>query len=310
MGQHPVGEHALVDLAHLPGAGDDAAAVDHRAQAVRGRGTPRSAARPPASSRRRASGRPSSGKSSAMPAVETPGTVCSARARSESRSPRARRSRAPAPDRRGWSRGRRRCAVAPRQFEAVVGADQVRLDEVVRAAVEAGHDRRLGRALDERVDLADCEQIIQARARRRGAKRTPAPRRRGRFSSEPRRLRLSSTEISHSGWRVTRPMARLAPTKPAPPVIRTLMAHEGRGHGRMRRQSTDGNWPTRDEAAVTEGRTGGAGASRQRWSRCLGCGWRGVGRRLTATLAGERSEHGASRGGARARILRDRRPSR
>ena len=30
VGEHPVGEDALVDLAHLPGAGDHAAAVDHR----------------------------------------------------------------------------------------------------------------------------------------------------------------------------------------------------------------------------------------------------------------------------------------
>ena len=33
VGEHPVGEDALVDLAHLPGAGDHAAAVDHRRHA-------------------------------------------------------------------------------------------------------------------------------------------------------------------------------------------------------------------------------------------------------------------------------------
>src|SRR5436305_2691403 len=33
VGEHPVGEDPLVDLAHLPGAGDDAAAVDHRRDA-------------------------------------------------------------------------------------------------------------------------------------------------------------------------------------------------------------------------------------------------------------------------------------
>src|SRR3954471_15948107 len=33
VGEHPVGEHPLVDLPHLPGAGDDAATVDHRGDA-------------------------------------------------------------------------------------------------------------------------------------------------------------------------------------------------------------------------------------------------------------------------------------
>ena len=33
VGEHPVGEDPLVDLAHLPGAGDHAAAVDHRGDA-------------------------------------------------------------------------------------------------------------------------------------------------------------------------------------------------------------------------------------------------------------------------------------
>src|SRR5207245_8172791 len=30
MGKHPVGEHPLVDPSHLPGTGDDTAAIDHR----------------------------------------------------------------------------------------------------------------------------------------------------------------------------------------------------------------------------------------------------------------------------------------
>ena len=36
VGEHPVGEHALIDLPHLPRTGDDAAAVDHRGETVRG----------------------------------------------------------------------------------------------------------------------------------------------------------------------------------------------------------------------------------------------------------------------------------
>ena len=78
VGEHPVGEDALVDLAHLPGAGDHPAAVGDGREAEGRPGTPRSAARRRAWSSRRGCGRRSSGKSSEIPAGETPGTACSA----------------------------------------------------------------------------------------------------------------------------------------------------------------------------------------------------------------------------------------
>ena len=51
--------------------------------------------------------------------------------------------------------------MAAGELEAVIGADEVRLDEDARRAADARHDARLGRALDERVDLADGEQILE-----------------------------------------------------------------------------------------------------------------------------------------------------
>src|SRR5262249_18836563 len=48
-----------------------------------------------------------------------------------------------------------------------------------------------------------------------------AARRRGRLSSEPRRLRLSKAVTDQPGWRSARPMQRFAPTNPLPPVTST-----------------------------------------------------------------------------------------
>src|SRR5215469_12483956 len=50
-------------------------------------------------------------------------------------------------------------------------------------------------------------------------KAIPAALSRARFSSDPRRRRLSSATISFSGQSFLRDSARLEPTKPAPPVI-------------------------------------------------------------------------------------------
>src|SRR3954452_25548446 len=51
-------------------------------------------------------------------------------------------------------------------------------------------------------------------------KLTPAPRRRGRLSSLPRRLRLSKATTSAPRLRSASAIAMFAPTKPAPPVTR------------------------------------------------------------------------------------------
>ena len=78
VGEHPVGEDALVDLAHLPGPGDHAAAVDHRRHAERRRGTPRSAARRRAWSRRRGCARRRAGTPRRSRRARRPGSACSA----------------------------------------------------------------------------------------------------------------------------------------------------------------------------------------------------------------------------------------
>src|SRR4029453_7828268 len=52
-------------------------------------------------------------------------------------------------------------------------------------------------------------------------KRTPSRASRARFNSAPRRCRLSRTMIRASGNRCLRAIARVDPTKPAPPVIST-----------------------------------------------------------------------------------------
>ncbi len=156
VGEHPVGEHALVDLAHLPRTGDHAATVDDRSQAVRG----------PvfldqqfgglsfvAPYRLRA---PARGNASEMPAGEAPGNGCSVPSSN-------RVSVSPSTsDSRGGDRidaARREeddvRAAAPGELEAVVGADQVRTDQIVRAAVVSGEHGRLGGTLDECVDLLD-----------------------------------------------------------------------------------------------------------------------------------------------------------
>jgi hypothetical protein len=49
--------------------------------------------------------------------------------------------------------------VAPRQLQAVPGAEQIRLDRVVGRAVGAGQGRRLGRALNDRVDRLDGQHV-------------------------------------------------------------------------------------------------------------------------------------------------------
>ena len=147
-----MGEDALVDLAHLPGAGDDAAAVDHGGHAearpvlldqqLGGElgGAVEGAGAAPAGSARRC--RPARRR----------GPAARRRARSGSRPPPAqldlRRHRVDAAGREEDDEG----AVAAGQLEAVVGAGEVGVDEVAGVAVDAAHHRGLGRALDQGVD--------------------------------------------------------------------------------------------------------------------------------------------------------------
>ena len=173
------------------GPGDHAAAV-HRPTGIVVLG--QQAARPPASSRRTACARPSSGKSSAIPRAEAPGSGwSSASSKRVSRSLEREGGRGRPRDRRGWWRGRRparRGGAA--ELEAVVGAEQVGVDDEVAAAVDARHHGRLGRALDERVERPGARPGRPARARRRARSRRRPSRRRSRLSSDPRRRSESS----------------------------------------------------------------------------------------------------------------------
>ena len=228
--EQPVGEDALVDLAHLPGPGDHAAAVDDRAQPERRRRTRRSAARRRASSRRRGCGRPAAGSPREMPARPAPGERLLRGELEARRAPPPARARAAArPGRRGWSRGRRRRRPprgrSSRQLKA---PSRLVCDRRSEASVEPGEDRGLGRALDHRVEA-------RRRPRRSAGSRTspwtnstPASRRRGRFSSEPApRQVVERDELpARDGARRAR-RARLPPTNPAPPVIRTRISISG-----------------------------------------------------------------------------------
>ena len=162
MSQHPVREHALVDLAHLPRAG-------------RRRHSGRSPCRsrtPPAYSPTSSSAAslvapysvrvPSSGNVSAIPRELTPGRACWSDSSKRGRPPRVahplqRRHRVYPARRQEHELGAR----AARQLQAVVGAEQVRVDDVVGAAVDPGQHRWLGRALHQRVDVPERPQIVQ-----------------------------------------------------------------------------------------------------------------------------------------------------
>jgi hypothetical protein len=160
MGQEPVREHALVHLAHLPRSGKHATTIHHG------------------------------------PDAETVGVLANEQLgrefrRSVQRSRSLERERLADPRRRragygllvGQREPRRLLAqhelllgrdridaaggdehhlgaVAARQLEAVVGADQVRLHDIVGARSHPGQHGRLGRALDDRLDRLEREQVL------------------------------------------------------------------------------------------------------------------------------------------------------
>ena len=167
---------------------------------------------------------PSSGKASAMPAGETPGSGCSA-AELEPRVGLLERQAAKARHRVDPARRQEHQlgAVAAGELETVVGAEQVRSHDVVGAAVEPGERGWLGRALHS----ASTDPALSRSSSTRTSpcsNATPASRSRGRFSSAPRRWRLSSAAMSQSGWRSASPIATLAPMNPAPPVTSTRIS--------------------------------------------------------------------------------------
>ena len=108
-----------------------------------------------------------------------------------------------------------------------MGAKQVGLDRVGGLARRPGERR----GSPEHSIKASIGSIAASASALRTSPRvnaTPAASSRGRLSSEPRRWRLSSAISSQSGWRSASAVATLAPTKPAPPVIRTLNPRHAR----------------------------------------------------------------------------------
>ena len=208
-------EHALVDLAHLPRAGDHAAAVDTTQAEVGVLGQQQLGGELRGAVERARAGRAGTPRRSR---ADAPGRLLG---ELEARLVLAQRERAAARA-IGYTRlVERKITCAPwraGELEAVVGAEQVRVHDEVATAVEPGQHRRLGRALDERVELADVDAGRRAARTSPWTNATPASRSRGRLSSEPRRLSESSAVTCQSGWRRASAQATLAPTNPAPPV--------------------------------------------------------------------------------------------
>ena len=151
VGEHPVGEYPLVDLSHLPGPGDHAEAVDHGGDAE-GRpvlldqelgGELRRPVERPRALQREVLGDPGRGDAAhGLPG----GQLEAGRGLLETQVHLGRHRVDPAGREEDEEGG-----VAPRQLEAVVGAGEVRVDEVAGVAVDAAHHRGLRRALDQRV---------------------------------------------------------------------------------------------------------------------------------------------------------------
>ena len=159
VGQEPVGEDALVDLAHLPGPGEHAAAVDHRRDALARAvlldqqlgGELGRAVEGPVSDHRELLGdtrRRGARNLLAVGELE-PGLLL------DPGEGELRLDRVDPAGREEDEEG----AVAPGELEAVVGAGQVGVDEVGGVAVGPAHHRGLGRALDQGRDLGQAVEV-------------------------------------------------------------------------------------------------------------------------------------------------------
>ena len=160
VGEHPVGEDALVDLAHLPGAGDHPAAVDDRLQAEGGPvllDQQLGGELGRAVERARALQRKVLGDARRGDARDVLfGCDLEPRLGLLQRQLDLRRDRVDAAGREEEEEG----AGAARLLEAVVSAGEVRVDEVGGVAVDAAHHRGLGRALDQGIERAEAGEVV------------------------------------------------------------------------------------------------------------------------------------------------------
>ena len=217
----PEDEEALIDLAHLPRAGDDAAAVDHRVQRRTSRGIPRSGAPRRAWWRRTSTGSRTAGtpRSARLPTIRCPEVPSGMSSRSPWRSSGSARSRAIGIDaaRRQEDHAGARAAGG---LEAIDGARQIRLDDI-RGALRRNRPGPRARPSSRAGGRNGRLRRGRRHSGRRRARTPPTRRRRrGSASSLPRRRRLSKAHTRSSGAPRRSDKARLRPTKPAPPVIR------------------------------------------------------------------------------------------
>ena len=161
MARQPEPDEALIHLAHLPRAADDAAAVDDGAERHRAPNIPGSSARPPAWSRHRGTARRRAERIRRCPPHSTP-------------RPRHPVSAPDAPPRLPSGRARSRCdridaarrdehhgtAVAAQMLQAVDRAVEIGGDDIVGAAAIARMDAGLGGAFDQPVGGTRLGQIL------------------------------------------------------------------------------------------------------------------------------------------------------
>ena len=156
--EQPPGEDTLIDLAHLPGAGDHAAAVDHRSQPegigvlldqVLGGELGGAVERAGAGHRERLGDacRPGAGDRLGLGELEAGLSLLESQLQ-------LRGDRVDAAGGEEDEEG----ILGPGALEAVEGAEQVGLDRVGGIG-EAGQDRGLGRALDHRLEAAAGGQV-------------------------------------------------------------------------------------------------------------------------------------------------------
>jgi hypothetical protein len=161
VGEHPVGEDALVDLAHLPRARDHAAAIHRRANAVAlpvlldqqlGRQLGGSVQRPRATKWKGLgdAGRGCAGNRLLVRQLEPAGGLVQGEA-------------AESGHRIHPAGGQEHHLglVPAHRLQAVIGPEQVRLHEVVRGAVQPGEHRWLRGAFDHGLEWRQSEQIVE-----------------------------------------------------------------------------------------------------------------------------------------------------
>ena len=173
--RHPQDDETLVDLAHLPGAGDHAAAVDHRAQAVHRAifldqqfgGELGGAVQGTGAGQRKIFGNAGGG-----PAWAVALRGDQAGGGDQAIGLRLQRQRAQSGDRIDAAAGQEHqvAAGAAQVLQAVDQAGQVGVQQVAGASAVAGMDAGFGRTFDQQIDRAGGVEVLRRSARRRAGR--------------------------------------------------------------------------------------------------------------------------------------------